>query len=117
MTQKVKPALVDLKQTGGYVVGTGMLYRPVVEYEWAARLTSGLTTVAVPALSCITLPPAEEFGWHVTVLPASSLVRARRARIANQTRGEGIYLQDGPIRRGGSLKRLKIGPPLDPLFT
>ena len=37
-----------------------MVYRPVKEYEWAARLTTGLTTVTVPPLTVVTLPPAND---------------------------------------------------------
>ena len=40
-----------------------MLNRPVVELEWAAKLTGGMTTITVPPLSVVTLPSAESFGW------------------------------------------------------
>jgi len=53
-----------------------MLYRPMVEYECAAKVTCKMTTVTVPPCSVVTLPSFKktEVGWHVTNVPASSLI-------------------------------------------
>mmetsp|Transcript_4285 Transcript_4285/g.7306 ORF Transcript_4285/g.7306 Transcript_4285/m.7306 type:complete len:644 (+) Transcript_4285:442-2373(+) len=50
------------------------VYGPVMEYEWAARLTLGLTTVSMPPASVITLPASGDLPWHVADIPAGSII-------------------------------------------
>jgi len=92
-----------------------MLFRPVVEYEWAAKMTLGMTTITVPANSSITLPQEGLLPWHVADLPdhaakgrrlgrrSAALERTRHLpgrRGAGQSGGPRRHVPDPSGRRG-----------------